>query len=334
MGQPALAVISRNMDERSRLAYREMDFYSDRDRSAYRPWITIDRLKKANSFRYIGGVLVLRFSEANGLVRIECLDTRSDNRIEYQCRRLVLASGVLGTARIVLRSLEGEKQRLPLISNQYGLFPCVHWRMLGKEIEAKKSSFAQLSLFHDEGRSGENVGMALLYSYRALMMFRLVGPMRLNLVDSRIMLNYLMSGLVIMGIHHPEAASDSKNLHLEADADSVTGDKLLINYTSTVSELEARRSRERKYLKIMRSLGCHALGRFDAGPGSSFHYAGTLPFANSCEPFRLLENGQLSGTRKVFVADGSGFRFLPARGLTLSLMANAHLVAGGVAKLQ
>jgi hypothetical protein len=35
----------------------------------------------------------------------------------------------------------------------------------------------------------------------------------------------------------------------------------------------------------------------------------------------------LGGTKNVFVADGSGFKYLPAKGLTLTLMANAHLVA-------
>jgi hypothetical protein len=33
----------------------------------------------------------------------------------------------------------------------------------------------------------------------------------------------------------------------------------------------------------------------------------------------------------VFVADGSGFRYLPANGHTFTLMANAHVVAQAVA---
>ena len=41
----------------------------------------------------------------------------------------------------------------------------------------------------------------------------------------------------------------------------------------------------------------------------------------------LRQNGRLKGTSRVMVADGSGLTYLPAKGLTLSLMANAHNVA-------
>ena len=57
------------------------------------------------------------------------------------------------------------------------------------------------------------------------------------------------------------------------------------------------------------------------------HYAGTLPFSDDPQPFTLGTGGRLAGTRRVFVADGSGFRYLPANGLTLTLMANAHRIA-------
>jgi hypothetical protein len=38
----------------------------------------------------------------------------------------------------------------------------------------------------------------------------------------------------------------------------------------------------------------------------------------------------LHGTRNVYVADGSGFKYLPAKGITFSLMANAHVTAENV----
>jgi choline dehydrogenase-like flavoprotein len=68
------------------------------------------------------------------------------------------------------------------------------------------------------------------------------------------------------------------------------------------------------------------------GHGSSIHYAGTLPFSDMEKPYTLSPDGRVWGTNKIFVADGSGFAYLPAKGLTLSLMANAHRVAAGVLK--
>jgi hypothetical protein len=74
-------------------------------------------------------------------------------------------------------------------------------------------------------------------------------------------------------------------------------------------------------------LGCQPLRTIYTPQGGSIHYAGTLPFDDTGKPFTLNPSGRLSGTRRVYVGDGSGFRYLPAKGLTMTLMANAHIVA-------
>ena len=74
-------------------------------------------------------------------------------------------------------------------------------------------------------------------------------------------------------------------------------------------------------------MNCFVMKKINPGQGSGIHYAGTLPFSDSNERFHLLRNGKLGNTQNIFVADGSGFNYLPAKGLTFSLMANAHRVA-------
>lgn len=82
----------------------------------------------------------------------------------------------------------------------------------------------------------------------------------------------------------------------------------------------------------MTKLGAFPVKMIDPGIGSSIHYAGVLPFEKEEKPFTLSPDGRLHGTRNIFVADGSGFCFLPGKGLTLSLMANAHSVAQNALK--
>ena len=77
----------------------------------------------------------------------------------------------------------------------------------------------------------------------------------------------------------------------------------------------------------MRKLHTYALKRVNPGHGSGIHYAGTIPFSDKEEPLTLSRTGRIHGTKNVYVADSSGFNYLPAPGLTFSLMANAHLVA-------
>ena len=80
-------------------------------------------------------------------------------------------------------------------------------------------------------------------------------------------------------------------------------------------------------MSALRTLGCYPLKRVKPPAGGSIHYAGTLPYSVDERPFSLATDGRLHRTRRVYVADGSGFRFLPAKGLTLTLMANAHRTA-------
>jgi len=79
----------------------------------------------------------------------------------------------------------------------------------------------------------------------------------------------------------------------------------------------------------MRRLGVHALKRINPGFGASVHYAGTLPFSTEEKPFTLAPNGRLHGTRNVYVADVRAYTFT-RKGLTFTLLANAHLVAESI----
>jgi hypothetical protein len=327
IGRPALALLTKDVGERKAFAYRDMDFYSDRDRSVYRPWITVDALKADPRFRSVDGVLVLRFEEHDEAVSVFGLDVRTGERTVHRARRLVLASGVLGTARIVLRSLGSTGQALPILSNPYSYVPCLQPSLVGAEVSPRKMSLAQLSIFHDPDGTNADVAMGSIYSYRSLMLFRILPQAPIDFVDARILMRYLLPAITIVGIHHPERPGPGRSLRLEAFADSPTGDRLLADYSVSDAEVRRNAAREKLMIRSLRSLGAWAIKRIQPGMGSSIHYAGTLPFAADGRPCSLDADGRLAGTRSVSVADGSGFRYLPAKGLTLSLMANAHLVA-------
>ncbi len=332
LGRPALALLTCDKDGRKKSSYHDLDFYSDRDQSAYRPWITIDQLKKHNSFEYIGSTLVVRFSERPEGVDVHCLDTDTNEKKSFTCRKLVLASSVFGTARIVLRSLPNKDQKLPLLCNPYTYLPCLQPALIGTTTDQYRTSFAQLMLFHDEARTNFDVAQASIYSYRSLLLFRLIKEAPLNFCDGRILLQYLLPGFTIAGIHHPTTSLENKSVGITPDAQSPTGDKLRVEYSLSESERRQVVTRERKFKWAFRTLRCYPIKQVNPGHGSSIHYAGTLPFSFEQKEFALAPNGRLHGTQHVFVADGSGFRYGPAKGLTFSLMANAHNVAAKVFK--
>jgi hypothetical protein len=90
---------------------------------------------------------------------------------------------------------------------------------------------------------------------------------------------------------------------------------------------EARQRRhERLFGRKLLRLGCVPIGVTRPTHGASIHYAGTLPFSEAPRRFTCDHRGKLRGTGHVWVADGSTWNFLPAKGLTLTLMANARRV--------
>lgn len=327
VGRQLQAVLSADLPGRSATRYRDMEYWSDRDRSEYRSWMTIDALQKAPNFAYHDRCLALRFSEGPAGVTVHVLRTDTGETQAFTARKLVLSPGPLGTARIVSRSLGSGGESLPFICNPYCYIPCLQWRRLGSEPQRLRSGLGQLVMFLDERADNFDVGMAVLFSYRSLLLFKLMKETPLNFADARVVMQYLQSAFIIAGIHHPEKPSPSKFVRLQPSVDSPTGDMLTGQYTLSDGERAANLRREGLLKWGLRTLGCQPLRTLRVPHGGSIHYAGTLPFDPSGRPFTLGRNGLLSGTRSVYVADGSGFRYLPAKGITFTLMANAHCVA-------
>jgi hypothetical protein len=327
-GRPALALLTQAKDGRRATPLHEMEFYADAERAAWRPAWTLEALGRAPNFAYHGGMLVTRFVERDDGVEVAAHDLGGGGGEQrFACRRLVLCCGALGTARIVLRSLGGDNTRLPLLCNPYTYVPCIVPARIGRAMPERENPLVQLVGFHDPGESHDDVAVATLFAYRSLMLFRLLRETPLAVRDARALMQYLLSGLLLAGIDHPQARSEGKELWLRSDPSSPTGDALTIDFALTESERRRCEVRERGFLRALRGLGAWPVKRVRPPLGASIHYAGTLPFDERETPFTLAPDGRVRGSRAVYAADGSGFTFLPAKGLTLSLMANAHRVA-------
>ena len=78
-------------------------------------------------------------------------------------------------------------------------------------------------------------------------------------------------------------------------------------------------------------LGVVPFAKLSPGLASSIHYAGTLPVrAEPDLPFASRRDGRLWAAPHVYVGDSAGWCFLPAKGLTYTIMANARRVADHV----
>jgi hypothetical protein len=331
-GKPALALLTQEKDGRQATTYNDLDFYNNTGASAYRPAITITALEKNPLFQYRQNWLVLSYEEKEEKVWVKAWNTATRETGTFICRKLLLACNVLGTARIVLRSANAYAQRLPLLCNPYVYVPCLQWARLGKRDAGKKTSTAQLALFHDPQRNNADVAMASLYGYSSLLLFRILQQVPLNVKDALVLMQYLAPAITIAGIHQPDTPGDLKYVELIKDNHTISGDVLQASYALTDTATQQVQQRDKLFLRALKQLGCQPLKKINPGYGASIHYAGTLPFSTAEKPFTLHPTGRLHEHRNVYVADGSGFGYLPAKGITFSLMAHAHCTALNVLK--
>jgi len=236
--------------------------------------------------------------------------------------------------RIVARAMNGIGHPFPILTNPCDYLLGVQPSRIGKPLGEKTSSFAQLAVFYrPPGEDAVAYSGGSIYSYQALMLFRLAREAPLAFALSRDLLQYLQTSLLMIGMTYPDWPVPGNFLKLVRDDNSPTGDVLTAEY-----ELSARQAmmRSRTLGAIKRSfpsIGCVIASSVRGKNGFSSHYAGTIPYSSEERDFTLAPDGRLHGTRAVYVADGSGFRFLPALGLSWTLMANAHRIARRLARV-
>lgn len=328
-GKPSLAITTKEFDGRGAYKYLDMEFWHDNDKSFYRPRITFDKLKQKNNFSIIKNTVVISFREENNFISVFTRNIITSEERVFRTKKLALCSGVLGTARILLRSYQS-KEKLPILCNPYSYIPMLHFRMMGGEMPQYKPGIGQWVLFYDRNGNNEDVSLTSFFIYRSLMLFRLIKESPLNFSDGRILMQYLLPAMVIGGIHHPEKPGHEKYIRLIPDNSSSTGDTLETVYRLSSEEQKNIAEKEKKFFRVFRSLGIYPIKKVNPGHGSSIHYAGTLPVSEKEKIFTTAKNGLLHGTKNVYIADGSSFRFLPAKGISFTLMANAHRVATNI----
>lgn len=335
-GRLRLAVCTQRFRGRGPHAYRDMDFWADTDRSVYRPRWTIEELKTHGRFRYVDRRLVRTFVEDEQSVRVTARVIDGGAEETFEGRRLLLAAGTLGSARIALRSLERYEHRVPLLCNPYTYVPVINWQMLGREARDRRHSLAQLTAIYQPDRSHRGRGsvQTQFYSYRSLLTFRLMRQMPVAHREALRMLRHLMPAFGILGVSHDDTPGPRKYCFLRRDVTG--GDRLEIHYELTADEEAGIDRNERAVLSAFRRIGCWPIMRVHPGHGSSIHYAGTFPMRREPEAgssqLACDQWGRLAGTRAVHLVDGSTFPYLPAKGLTYTIMANANRIATHLAE--
>ncbi|MGA2137428.1 MAG: hypothetical protein ABSH14_01055 [Verrucomicrobiia bacterium] len=186
-------------------------------------------------------------------------------------------------------------------------------------------------MIYDPTGDRQHLVQCQLYSYRSLLLFRLLKELPLPQSESLRILRELAPSMVIWVIQHEDHLNPDNHCILRRSPGG-GGDYLDIAWQESATVGKSQQSSERAMMRAMRRLGCWPLRPVHPQHGSSVHYASTLPFSTADKPLTTEPSGCLRGTSTVYIADGAAFAYLPAKGLTGTLMANANRIGQFVAR--
>lgn len=334
VGKANLAVLTSELGDRKVNPYFDMDFWSDSRKSIYRPRYTIDELTKNKKFTYIKSNLVVSFHEKKKEKEVHVISYNLNNvKLITRGRFLMICAGAINSARLVLNSLNLSEYKTSLLSSPYTYMPVINMNMLGRKARDERHSLAQLAgILFDVNQSSDCLSLQF-YSYRSLLLFKLIKEIPLPVQTSKPIVRLLLNALAVVGVFHPDSPCDSKWLKIGTSCKKRLPE-LIINYELTTLQKKEIKMMERKLIMLLYKIGCYSYMKINPGNGSSIHYAGTIPYSKNPDTLiRVDENNKLASTDFVFIGDSSTWNYLPAKGLTLTMMANATRIASNLASL-
>ncbi len=332
VGRPLMSILTQPLGERSANPCHDTDFWGNAGHSVWRPELMLEELRRHRRFSYHRPFIALGFDERpDGLVQVRASDLGRGGEAVFRARALVLAAGALGSTRIALRSLGAYDRPVPFVCNAHSYLSGLHPRALGRPHAERCHSMAQLTLLYDPTRRRDPLVQAQMYSYRSLMLLRVVDELPLSYREGLRLLRALLPSLVVWVVQHEDRPGPGKFCVLRRGA-SEREDRLEIGYREDAAEQAERLAAERAIAGALARLGCWPLRRSSPGHGSSIHYGGQLPLAREGGELTTEPGGRLRPTRAVYVADGASLAVLPAKGPTLTLMAMGRRVGATVAE--
>ncbi len=263
------------------------------------------------------------WTESNDGVVVRARDLAGGETVTFAARQLVLAAGAINTARIVLRSRQDYRTQLPLLENPAMQFPLVLFRSLGRALDADAFGLVQLNMIWTKNPYGATLQgsiMELTSPMRAEFYPNLPYSARANLP----LLRTMLPAMLVLQIFFPGSSMVPARMSLRE-----SGELRIEGHPNRIETGGMKR-----LLALLWKMGAWSqLSRVVRVPtGHSIHYAGTLPMKETPADYECDRLGRLHGTRRVAIADSAAFTRLPAKNMSLGMMANAMRVAAAAAE--
>jgi choline dehydrogenase-like flavoprotein len=335
LGRSRVAVLSKNLDQRTACDYSGRCLWGCPSNSLYVPSVTLEQCHKYTNFKYIPNRWISHFiyDDKKRITTVVAKEPGNGKSHEITVDTLVLAAGALSTSKIFLDSIyqhTGEVKTLNgLMDNRQILVPFINPGMLGKSYDPQSYQYHQLAIGFEYGQQKDYIHGQVTTLKTALMQ-PVLQSMPLDWKTATHLGRNLHSALGVVNINYSDTRREENRITIIPDAGVTTlPTTLKINYSIPPGEDKKVADTLKQVKKFFSSLGAIVPpGQSHTRPmGASVHYSGTLPMSKEAKPHTLSEDCKSHDFDNLYVVDGAAFPYLPSKNLTFSLMANAARVA-------
>jgi len=208
---------------------------------------------------------------------------------------------------------------LPVLEHPPALLPVIMPRSLAKPLATKSFPIQLAGCFDYHGEKQ----MVSVYYAGGMLRSDLLFDFPFSLNDNLWLLNNILPGLFVLQIWRPSLPHPRNRFRLD-DAGEI-----VLEYPIRPSNVGIE-----SLLNAMRVMGVYGHKHFtqESPVGWGFHFAGSLPMSHRPNEFETNEYCQLWNCKRVYVIDGAVLPSLPAKNLTLTIMANAARIAAHLSK--
>lgn len=333
LGRSRLATLSQDKDGRKACCYSGRCHWGCPTQSLYTPSSTLHECQQYSNFQYLPQMYVKHFdyNHENRITAVVTEEIDTEKLHQFNVDKLVLAAGTLSSSKIFMESVfqkTGTIIKLPgLMDNRQVWAPFVNLKMIGKQFDPESYQYHQVVVGMNSDRPKEFVH-GLITTLTTALIHPLIQNMPLSLKASSFLFRDLHAGLGLVNVNFHDTRRKANFLTLETDGKS--SDTILkIKYSPPKDENNRIAKNLKRLRKALRRIGCIAPSRMqEKRPmGASIHYAGTLPMSKKKDTLTTSNFCRSHDFPNLYIVDGTTFPFLPAKNLTLTLMANAIRVA-------
>ena len=327
LGHVRAAVLTRDHDGRRACASCGLCLYGCAGRSMWSAQYDLATLRRFPTFRYRGGAFVtcLRRLETGWALMLDPADAASSRRMEAQ--RVILASGAIGSARLVMDALGTYDEDRKLLTSPKAVFALLPLRRrIGGLADENVFGAAQLAFRVAMPESHERYASGQLFLGDTNPVSDFLAHMPFSWPLSRRIARRLQPGLLLGQLYL--GGSYSRNtMRLRR-----SGDLYIRGGHAATTTRAVRTTVHRLAGALLRYGVCLVPGSVRlCRAGEDAHYAGTVPMRAAPRVGEADARGEVQGLPGVHVVDGAALTTVPAKMHTLTIMANADRVATALA---